>query len=96
VPGRSPLTARRSLLTALGRTTERFDFIVKEASENCEGSGDAELKRLKYVCTNLKGGFVELSAHARFLQGASRRRRPRAPPRAPAFEPHAAASNAQP
>jgi hypothetical protein len=65
------------LLAALGRTTERFGHILHEASENCSGQSDADLKRLKYVCTNLKGGFVEASTHARFLQGARRSARER-------------------
>ncbi len=60
----------RSVLAELGRTSEHFSHVLSEAADKQAGNTDADLKRLKYAVTNLKGGFMELYAHGRFLQGA--------------------------
>jgi len=45
--------------------------MVTEAAHVQLGNTDADLKRLKYAVTNLKGGVQELDGHARFLQGTT-------------------------
>ena len=60
----------RSVLADLSRTSDSFSNMVAEAATAQVGNTDADLKRVKYAVTNLKGGVQELDAHARFLEGA--------------------------
>ena len=60
------------MLAEVGHATEHHERILSSAVDKADGLSDADLKRLKYVVTNLKGGVLELSAHARFVDGASR------------------------
>lgn len=60
---------RRRVLAEVGHATEHHERILSSAVDKADGLGDADLKRLKYVVTNLKGGVLELSAHARFVDG---------------------------
>lgn len=53
--------------------------MVAEAAHAQVGHTDADLKRLKYAVTNLKGGVQELDGHARFLQGTAGAPLPRRP-----------------
>lgn len=53
----------------MGKATEHHGRILASAVDKADGLGDADLKRLKYVVTNLKGGVLELGAHARFVEG---------------------------
>ncbi len=62
--------AARSVLGELARTTERYGCVMAEAEAKAAGHSEADLKRLKYAVTNLKGGVTELAAHARFVAGA--------------------------
>ena len=57
------------MLAEVGHATEHHQRILSSAVDKADGLGDADLKRLKYVVTNLKGGVMELSAHARFVDG---------------------------
>jgi hypothetical protein len=59
----------RSVLADLSRTSDSFSNMVAEAATAQLGNTDADLKRVKYAVTNLKGGVQELDAHARFLEG---------------------------
>ena len=60
----------RRVLSEVGHATEHHERIVSSAADKADGLSDADLKRLKYVVTNLKGGVLELGAHARFVEGA--------------------------
>jgi hypothetical protein len=63
------------VLAEVGHATEHHERILSSAVDKADGLGDADLKRLKYVVTNLKGGVLELSAHARFVDGTQQRAR---------------------
>ena len=67
--------ARCRVLAEVGHATEHHERILSSAVDKADGLGDADLKRLKYVVTNLKGGVLELSAHARFVDGTQQRAR---------------------
>ncbi len=59
------------MLGELAATRERYyGRALADVADAAEGLGDAELKRLKYQVTNLKGGVLEMGAHARFVAGA--------------------------
>jgi len=54
----------------LGQTSQNFGNMLQAAGEKALGNSDADLKRVKFAVTSLKGGLVELDAQKRFLQGA--------------------------
>ena len=64
------LTRARRVLSEVAHATEHHERILSSAVDKSDGLSDADLKRLKYVVTNLKGGVLELGAHARFVEGA--------------------------
>jgi hypothetical protein len=74
------LARARSVLAEVGHATEHHERILSSAVDKADGLSDADLKRLKYVVTNLKGGVLELGAHARFVEGARARTQAAATP----------------
>ena len=80
------------MLSEVGHATEHHERILSSAVDKADGLSDADLKRLKYVVTNLKGGVLELGAHARFVEGALQLLRSDAAARALALAPRSRAA----